>query len=562
MKKLSLLLSVVIFLTLLPMTAAASGIQVILNNKPIVFSDAQPFKKGTDVWIPLRQSAQAMGMKIGLTKGTDKVQLTDSLFRVSLRIGTNSAVMNEEQTVSYGAAAISKANRIYVPLTFFSKVFGFETAYDNDRSEVVIGLPKNFDDIFAPTIVELLNTGAYQQLSDNYFDETIKPLIPVKALQAGWEQTIATAGNFIGIHKIQSNTNDTVNKEINVTLNFSKENVALLIHLNESGKIIGLRLAPLQPEAALPSGLTEEDVTVGAGSAYPLEGTLTLPKNATGPVPAVVLVQGSGPSDRDETAGGYKPFRDIAWGLAQQGIAVLRYDKRTFVYGKSFTPEMLTKFTVKEETVDDAIAASKLLKGDKRIDPSQVYVVGHSLGGMLAPRIDNEGGDFAGLVILAGSTRSLWEIIADQNADFIRAMDDKDPKKKANENWLAAEKIRAEKLSSLSDKEAIEQTLFGIPALYFKEMDQHGAQSLVSRLSKPILIMQGEDDFQVFAKDYSLWQEHLKNNAKASFKLYPGLNHFFVNYEGKDQNTVEEYNHPGNVDKQVILDIGQWINKQ
>jgi len=81
-----------------------------------------------------------------------------------------------------------------------------------------------------------------------------------------------------------------------------------------------------------------------------------------GPFPAVVLVHGSGPQDRDETIGPNKPFRDLAWGLASQGIAVLRYDKRTKVHG-AMMAGAVEQFTVKEETIDDALAAVALLRG-------------------------------------------------------------------------------------------------------------------------------------------------------------------------------------------------------
>ncbi|WP_082034103.1 alpha/beta hydrolase family protein [Cohnella kolymensis] len=252
----------------------------------------------------------------------------------------------------------------------------------------------------------------------------------------------------------------------------------------------------------------------------------------------------------------------ISLGACAAGVAVLRYDKRTFAHGRSFTPEMLAKFTVKEETVEDAIAASKLLKNDKRIDSARVFIVGHSLGGMLAPRIDAEGGSFAGLIIMAGTAREFWQISYDQNEAFIKAMDDNDPTKKTNEAWLAAELVKAQNIKNMSDEEAMAAVIFGVPAYYLKDMESHSTADLTVKLRKPVLIMQGEDDFQVFKdKDYTLWQDLLKENSNAAFKLYPGLNHAFVHYEGDGKGTVEEYKHPGNVEPQVIRDIADWILK-
>lgn len=146
-----------------------------------------------------------------------------------------------------------------------------------------------------------------------------------------------------------------------------------------------------------------EKIIIGRGTKYPLNGILSLPDKRSSKVPAVVLVHGSDPADMDESIGANKPFRDISEALPAKGIAVLRYDKRTKIYGKQMLKESLGNVTVEIETIEDAILAAKLFKNDGRIDPDKVYILGHSLGGMLAPRIDAEGGDFAGIIICAGS---------------------------------------------------------------------------------------------------------------------------------------------------------------
>ena len=99
--------------------------------------------------------------------------------------------------------------------------------------------------------------------------------------------------------------------------------------------------------------------------------------------PVAILVHGSGPQDRDESFGPNRPFRDLAAGLATKGIAVLRYDKRTKRYPESFAD--LKNPTVKEETVDDVSSAIEYLKYRPEIDGRRITVIGHSLGGMLAP---------------------------------------------------------------------------------------------------------------------------------------------------------------------------------
>ena len=157
--------------------------------------------------------------------------------------------------------------------------------------------------------------------------------------------------------------------------------------------------APRAETPLLPSGVIEREVIVPGP--VPLPGTLTLP-SGKGPFRGVVLVHGSGAGDRDETVGGNTPFRDIAWGLAQRGIVVLRYDKRSKV-----APAWFAKagFTVYDETIQDALGALTLLRQQPEIEATLTVVLGHSLGGMVAPRIALADSKLAGVIVMAGATR-------------------------------------------------------------------------------------------------------------------------------------------------------------
>src|SRR6202008_4493727 len=117
---------------------------------------------------------------------------------------------------------------------------------------------------------------------------------------------------------------------------------------------------------------------------FELPGLLTYPSRMDYPVPAVVLVHGSGPHDADETIGPNKPFADLASGLASRGVAVLRYVKRTKQYPHCAQEK---NFTYNQETVEDAAAAGHSLLGQDCVDAAKIFVVGHSLGATLAPRI-------------------------------------------------------------------------------------------------------------------------------------------------------------------------------
>lgn len=308
----------------------------------------------------------------------------------------------------------------------------------------------------------------------------------------------------------------------------------------------------------------DEKVIIGKATKYPLDGILSLPENLSKKVPAVVLIHGSGSSDKDETIMANKPFRDISEYLASRGIAVLRYDKRTFVYGKQILKEAdYSKLTVEQETIEDAILATAILKNDTRIDANKVYILGHSMGGMLAPRIDAEGGNFAGIIILAGSPRNLTDIMLSQSEDLIGQL--RKLLRIIAVKQTAGIKKKFEAIPDMTVEQAQRTKSLGKTyAWYFKEMNEHPTSGYLSIIKKPVLILQGEKDFQVSVeKDFNLYKQILADKPNVTFKLYTGLNHLFMNsVYGTVKEYKKEYKIPSKVDTNVLSDIVQWILKE
>ena len=299
-----------------------------------------------------------------------------------------------------------------------------------------------------------------------------------------------------------------------------------------------------------------EKITVGAGTKYPLNGMLTLPDDVSAPVPAVVMVHGSGPSDMDERVMKLTPFKDLAEGLANHGIASIRYDKRTFVYKKEMAKDC---GTVKEETINDALLATAMLKIDPRIDSGRVFILGHSMGAMLAPRIDAEGADVKGLIMLAGTPYRLEEVMVKQlrrssgNSllGLVVKLEDKIFSKKFNG------------LYEMSDEEAKKKKFAGNLSLYyFKEMGRKTAADYLLESDKPALIMQGERDFQVLTSDdFKAFQDILAGRENTVFRLFPGLNHIFV--EAITDNILKatkEYGTERHIGEEVISTIADFVS--
>ena len=308
--------------------------------------------------------------------------------------------------------------------------------------------------------------------------------------------------------------------------------------------------------------MTEEKMIVCADSAYPLNGMLTLPDDLSEKVPAVVFVHGSGSSNMDEKIYKITPFRDLAHGLASRGIASVRYDKRSYVHPLKLLRAAKGRLTVKEETIDDAIAAAALLRGDARIDPDRIFIVGHSMGGMLAPRIDAEGGNFRGLVIMAGTPRRMEEIVLDQLA----ATGETVPR--LLRGIIKKQAAKYEKmfdgLYDLSDEEAKKKAFGGgVTLYYFKEMGLHQTPEALQACKKPMLIMQGEKDVQVSVeRDFNLYRQLLSDRDDVEFRLYEGLSHAFVpSIYGTIDKAAKECKTEQHIGDAVIDDIADFIKQ-
>jgi uncharacterized protein len=392
------------------------------------------------------------------------------------------------------------------------------------------------------------------------FDSTMQGALPEAALQQTWDALLSKAGAFKQI----TGTNPVVQQGYRIVLvatEFAQGNLTVRVAFDSSGKVAGLffqNASAATPYASAsyadPSKFTDREVTVGSGE-WALPGTLTLPKGRTGPFPAVVLVHGSGPNDRDETIGPNKPFRDLAEGLATQGIAVLRYDKRTKVYAKKMAALKET-VTVKQEVVDDAVAAVELLRTLPEVDPAKVFVLGHSLGGTLVPRIGRADAHVAGLISLAGATRPLEDLMLEQITYLASLENPPTPALHAKLKELEAQ-VAIVKDPALSPSTPASKLPSGTSAAYWLDLRGYKPAEVARSLNKPILVLQGARDYQVTTADFEGWKTALAGQPEAKTILYPDLNHLFMTGTGKSK--PAEYGQLGHVSEQVIRDIAAWV---
>ena len=350
------------------------------------------------------------------------------------------------------------------------------------------------------------------------FDARMRSAITEQMLrQSVGPQVIAPAGAFErvdGATACQATPAAGVRACVTPLL-FAQSRLSLRVVVDAAGQVVGLFVAGMTPRDT--GGLH-----VSAGDVR-LPAVLTLPAGS-GPHPVIVLVHGSGDHDGDETIGANKPFRDLAEGLMQRGIGTLRYFKRGRL------APLGRDATLEDETIADALAAVRLAREQHGVDAARVFVLGHSLGGYLAPHLATRDTAIRGLIVLAGNTRPMRESVLDQ-------------------------------VRHLTGSDASFETVWQeLPPRYQAGLPDYDPAAVAGSLTRPLLILQGGRDYQVTDKDFARWQAALDGRANATLKYYPALNHLFI--AGDDVSMPAEYLVAGRVADSVIADIAEWVHAQ
>jgi hypothetical protein len=390
----------------------------------------------------------------------------------------------------------------------------------------------------------------------NFFNSELKDSLSLDQLQFTWEYFINTYGEFEDILDTFK-TNDSGYEIVKLNCSFSNNYLLKFrIVFTVDEKITGFWMDGATstniysaPAYVNQQNFTENEITFGLDE-WKLPGTLSMPVG-NGPFPAVILIHGSGPNDRDETIGPNKPFKDIAWGLASNQIAVLRYEKRTKEYSEEIINDI--NFTIEEEVVDDVLAAFDFLKNYDNIDSQNIIILGHSLGAMISPYIVTLQEDISKIILLAPPARPLIDLIYNQTI-YLAELDgiiDENESVAIQETEIAIEKIK--KLNFSED----EMVLSAYKA-YWEYLNNYNQVNTAQNLDVPILILQGKRDYQVtFEDDFYIWNNTFKDNNNVLLISYPYLNHLFIKVSGPPTNT--EYLQEGHVSSEVIFDIIDWI---
>ena len=330
------------------------------------------------------------------------------------------------------------------------------------------------------------------------FDSAMTAALPVQKFAATWSAVEHQLGPLQTVESIQIQPEKGLQAALAVC-RFERNRATVEVVFDDQRRVGGLFIKPMAvaweaPPYARPEAFEERAVDIGSTPALP--GTLTLPKTDR-LVPAVVLVHGSGPSDEDESVGAVKVFKDLAWGLASQNVAVLRYVKRS----RQSPSGILTQ---KEEVLDAAQAAINLLSSTPGVDPKKIFVLGHSQGGALAPRIARDHPTLAGIVVLAGPTQPVQDSLLAQLEYFNSAG--------GGSAELTAQIEAAKRFkSTVEDPHLTPDRVVSVPTggtlkgAYFLDARGYEPPKVARALRCPILVLQGERDYQVRMDEFQDW---------------------------------------------------------
>jgi dienelactone hydrolase len=425
----------------------------------------------------------------------------------------------------------------------------------------------------ALAVVDMARNGQFAELCER-FAPPLRDMVSAGSLRAAWEAEVAPYGPVTEVRTPLTEAGGPGLTTARVPVTFERGELTIAIDLaGEQHWITGIQFLPAgaaeptapwePPPYADPAAFTETDVTLG-DPPLAVTGILSVPRGTTGQekhLPAVLLLSGSGPHDPDETIGRNKPLKDLAWGLATAGIAVLRFEKVTHAHPVEVVAD--PGFTLTDEYVPQALAGLRLLREQPAIDPARLYLAGHSLGGSVAPRVAAAaaaGPAVAGMILLAGGAQPLhWSAVrqfrylATVNPGGLATL-----QPAIDAITAQARAVDDPGLSAATPRETLP---FGVPAPYWLDLRGYDPPAAAAALGKPMLIVQGGRDYQATVDDdLSRWQAALGSRPDVTIRVYDADNHLF--FPGSGPSSPEEYEPAQHMDPEVIAGIASWLSAQ
>ncbi|MEV5651314.1 alpha/beta fold hydrolase [Nocardia sp. NPDC052254] len=406
-------------------------------------------------------------------------------------------------------------------------------------------------------VVELLRANGFTHVHEK-FAAHLRALVSAENLRDAWDSVQRRHGRVTEVGEAVGEAGPADVTTVRIPIDLERGKLLIELVIDDSGRLTGLQLTPptepwRPPDHVDETAFDEQDVTLGTDP-YTVSGTLTTPRQSTG-CPAVVLLAGGGPFDRDGTAGSNKPLKDLAWGLAGRGIAVLRFDKITHTHRNAVSH--VDGFTMTDEYVPQTVAAVGVLRAHPAVDAERVFLLGHSMGGKVAPRVAAAEPAIAGMILMAADAEPMHRA-AVRVTRYLAALSPggEAAARSAIETLTRqAELVDAPELSPATPAGDLP---LGLSAAYWLDLRDYDPVATAAAVGKPMLILQGGRDYQVTVDDdLARWRAGLEGCRGVTIRVYDADNHLF--FPGTGPSTPAEYAAPQHVDPQVVTDIATWL---
>lgn len=414
--------------------------------------------------------------------------------------------------------------------------------------------------VIATTVVEMARDGRFGEI-EPLFASPLRAVVSAVTVRDAWGAEISKRGPVSMIGEPMSEQVKEGLVRVRIPVICERGGFTVRMTVDSQGALQGLLLAPpegtaswTQPSYANPKKFEEQEVMVGS-SPLAVPGTLSLP-HGHGSRPGVVLLPPMGAFDRDETCGPNKPLKDLAWGLASRGVAVLRFDMVTYTHSQQVAT--LRDFTMTDEYIPYAVAAVRILQQQPTVDSARVFILGHSMGGKVAPRVATAEPSIAGLVIMAGDTQPMQRS-AIRVARYLAQLSPGPASESAVE--MMTQQAALVESPDLSPSTEARELPFALSGSYWLDLRGYDPVSTAAAIDKPMLILQGGRDYQVTVEDdFSRWKEGLAHRPDVTLRIYEADNHLF--FPGTGPSTPAEYDLAQHVDPAVVADIATWLGPQ
>jgi len=397
---------------------------------------------------------------------------------------------------------------------------------------------------------------------NQYFTAGLQAKLTTEQLQLVWMGLFNQFGPLQSVGKASFREGIEAVETV-LPLRFEQQEQRLLLRFDSLQRINAFILQPAKevenwryPAYGRPDSYREFSMKV-LSDTIQLPAILTLPKNCK-QCPVVVFVHGAGPNDKDESQGPNKMFKDLAVGLASRGIASLRYDKRSLAYGPELM-EDLRRLTIQTETIDDAVNALLLLRRVVEVDTNRIFLLGHGIGGILAPAIVQQSNlPVRGLILAAPAAKSFAQVVFEQYVHL------------ASRGGFSAEEQQLLRMQERAKKHAMDPQLkpgfpqdslpLALPAEYWLSWQSYDMGTTLWQINQPVLVVSGDADYQIPPETILHLKQKMMGRDRLTYTSYPLLNHFFMPAGGSAG--PEDYQIRSNVAERLVVDLEKWIRTE